>query len=136
MRTFQEFLDICEGFKPMNEPKMQNQMKRHLKRDNDKRERGEGGSDNRFGNMKAALRVIGPQQKSLGFKEKRTEKGKRTFTKQNADKFLSKDSWHGAKDRLGYKLTVPGRHISRDEEGHKKHVERLIRKKEKGDSQK
>jgi len=127
MRTFQEFLNICEAFKPMNEPKMQAQMKRHLERNNAKRERGESG-DNRFGNMKTALKVIGPQQKSKGFKEKKTEKGKRTFAKQNADKFLRKDSWHGAKDRLGYKLTVPGRHISRDEEGHKKHVERLKKK--------
>ncbi len=127
MKTFQEFIMIAEAFKPMNEPKMQTQMKRHLARDNAKREKGESG-DNRFGNMKAALRVIGPQQKSKGFKEKKTEKGKKTFAKQNADKFLRKDSWHGAKDRLGYNLTVPGRHISRDEEGHKKHVERLKKK--------
>jgi hypothetical protein len=125
MKTFQEFMMIAEAFKPMNEPKMQSQMKRHLARDNAKRGRGEGGSDIRYSNMRTAIKVIGPQQKSKGFKEKKTEKGKRTFAKQNADKFLRKDNWHGGKDRLGYKLTVPGRHIYRDEEGHKKHVERL-----------
>ena len=125
LEVYQE-QELDEAFKPMNEPKMQAQMKRHLERNNAKRERGESG-DSRFGNMKAALNVIGTQQKSKSFKEKKTEKGKRTFAKQNADKFLRKDSWHGAKDRLGYKLTVPGRHIYRDEEGHKKHIERLKR---------
>ena len=126
LEVYQE-QELDEAFKPMNEPKMQSQMKKHLARNNAKRERGESGSDNRFGNMKKALDVIGKQQKSKSFKEKKTEKGKRTFAKQNADKFLRKDSWHGAKDRLGYKLTVTGRHIYRDEEGHKKHIERLKR---------
>ena len=95
MKTFHEFMMIAEAFKSMNEPKMQSQMKRHLARDNAKRERGEGGLDIRYSNMKTAIKVIGPQQKSKGFKEKKTEKGKRTFAKQNADKFLRKDNWHG-----------------------------------------
>ena len=120
--------ELNEAFKPMNEPKMQAQIKRHLKRDNAKRARGEIDSDNRVGNMRNALKVIGPQQKSKGFAEKKTEKGRRTFAKQNADKFLLKDRWHGGQVALGRKPTVPGRHISRNKEEHEKHVERLKKK--------
>jgi hypothetical protein len=117
--------ELDEAFKPMNEPKMQSQIKKHLTRNNAKRERGESGVDNRVGNMRNVINVIGKQQKSKSFADKKTEKGRRTFAKQNADKFLRKDNWHGAKDKLGYTLTVPNRHIARDEEGHKKHIERL-----------
>ena len=127
MKTFQEFMNVAEAFKPMNEPKMQSQMKRHLARDNAKREGGESGSDNRFGNMKKALDVIGKQQKSKTFREKKTEKGKKTVAKQNADNFLLRDRWNAGQQVRGRTPTVGNRHISRDEEGHKKHIERLKR---------
>ena len=132
LRNLQEaylevYQEIDEAFKPMNEPKMQSQMKRHLARDNAKRERGESGSDNRFGNMKKALDVIGKQQKSKTFKEKKTEKGKKTVAKQNADNFLLRDKWNASQQVRGRTPTVGNRHISRDEEGHKKHIERLKR---------
>ena len=124
MKTFQEFMNVAEAFKPMNEPKMQSQMKKHLARNNAKRERGER-TDDRFGNMKSALDVIGKQQKSKTFKEKKTEKGRKTVAKQNADNFLLRDKWNASQQVRGRKPTVPNRHISRDEEGHKKHIERL-----------
>ena len=120
----EEFVELEEAFKPMDEPKMQSQMKKHLARNNAKRERGER-TDDRFGNMKKALDVIGKQQKSKTFKEKKTEKGKKTVAKQNADNFLLRDKWNASQQVRGRKPTVPNRHISRDEEGHKKHIERL-----------
>ena len=123
--AYLEVYQLDEAFKPMNEPKMQAQMKRHLARNNAKRERGESGGDNRFGNMKNSLDVIGKQQKSKTFKEKKTEKGRKTVAKQNADNFLLRDKWNASQQVRGRKPTVPNRHISRDEEGHKKHIERL-----------
>ena len=128
MKTFQEFMDVAEAFKPMNEPKMQSQMKRHLARDNAKRQSGEGGSDNRHSNMRSAIDVIGKQQKSKSFTDKKTEKGRRTVAKSGADNFLLKDKWNASQQVRGRKPTVPNRHIGRDEEGHKKHLERLKKK--------
>jgi len=130
MKSFKEFMNIAEGFTPMNIPKMQTQQGKHLANylATNKRDKKVNPMDNRVSNIGAVIRVIGPQQNSKTFKEKKTEKGKRAFAKNNAYKFLTKDDLHGAKDRLGYDLTVPNRHISRDEEGHKKHIERLKKK--------
>jgi len=117
---------LDEAFKPMNEPKMQNQIKRHLEKNNAKRESGEKvGSDRRVGNMRSAIDVIGKQQKSKSFTDKKTEKGRRTAAKSGADNFLLRDKWNASQQVRGRKPTVPNRHIARDEEGHKKHLDRL-----------
>jgi len=117
---------LDEAFKPMNEPKMQNQIKRHLERDNAKRERGEKvDNTRRVGNMRSAINVIGKQQKSKTFADKKTEKGRKTAAKKNADNFLLRDRWNAGQQVRGRQPTVPNRHILRDKEGHEKHLNRL-----------
>jgi len=124
--AYSQVYELDEAFKPMNEPKMQNQIKKHLERNNAKRESGEKvGSDRRVGNMRNAISVIGKQQKSKSFADKKTEKGRRTAAKSGADNFLLRDKWNASQQVRGRKPTVPNRHIARDEEGHKKHLDRL-----------